>query len=292
MKTEEHPEKPKRAIGADRAILYILLALVVSLFGGFLWSLRWTPTHKIESDHYLALSAASEEDTREALAKAETLYRAYVDFWGIDEAPRRKHLLKIYASRAEFKRHNPTPAWAEALYQKPYCHQYIERDNGRRPYQWMIHEATHQLNFELSGFQLPQWAEEGFACYFSTSRLTGDRLELGAIDRRVYPIWWLDSLELSGDLAQDIADRKIMSIKSIVNDEKPLNINTRFNLYYIQWFTLVHFLLEGRDGEYKEAFLNTLRQNSGQIDFEKDIAPFKEIERQWYQHLRKMIASL
>jgi hypothetical protein len=240
----------------------------------------------LESEHYEALSNASIEDTRDALGIAEMLYQAYITFWDMEaESTDKKLLLKIYSSRKEFKRANPMSGWAEAFYKEPYCHQYIEAENENRPYHWMVHEAAHQLNNEVSHFDLPQWAEEGIACYFSTSKTADGKMTLGMIDSDTYPIWWLSSLGLSGDLSRDKADRKIMSIRSIVNDEKPLKMNRHVNLYYIHWFSLVHFLLEGEQRKYREAFIACVKKPSGLEAFEKNIGLYQMIEPQWYHHL-------
>lgn len=276
----------------NRKRLIIELLLVAALFSGYFWYTHWTPTHKLESEHYIALSNASVEDTQDALDRAEALYQAYTTFWDVKVAPNKKLLLKIYSSRKEFKRANLLSGWAEAFYREPYCHQYIESENVHRPYHWMVHEATHQLSNEVSQFKLPQWAEEGLACYFSTSRINEGRIRLGVIDRDTYPIWWLYSLGLSGDLLQDKAKQQIMSIKSIVNDEKPLKMSQHFNLYYIHWFSLVHFLLEGEQGKYREPFIASVIKASGLDAFEKNIGPYNQIEPQWYQHLSRTIDGL
>lgn len=88
--------------------------------------------------------------------------------------------------------------------------------------------------------------------------------------------------------ALDKADTKIVSIKSIVNDEKPLKMDRHVNLYYIHWFSLVHFLLEGEQRKYREAFIACVKRPSGLKAFEKDIGPYQLIEQQWYQHLLQM----
>ena len=117
------------------------------------------------------------------------------------------------------------------------------------------------------------------------------KINLGVIDRDTYPIWWLSSLGLSGDLSRDKAEKKIMSIKSIVNDEKPLKMNKYVNLYYIHWFSLVHFLLEAEQGKYRQAFMDCVKTPSGLDDFEKNIGPYQLIEQQWYRHLLRIINS-
>ena len=153
----------------------------------------------------------------------------------------------------------------------------------------MVHEATHQLNNEVSRFELPQWAEEGIACYFSTSKMDDGKMTLGVIDPDTYPIWWLSSFGLSRNLSRDKADKRIMSISSIVNDEKPLEMNQHVNLYYIHWFSLVHFLFEGEQGRYREAFMAWAKTPSGLDAFEENIGPYQIIEPQWYQHLLRII---
>jgi len=274
----------------DKKRLLIDLLLVAIVFGGYYWYTHWKPSHKMESEHYEAFSNAPIKDTEEALKKVETLWQTYTDFWNVKPEPAdKKLLLKIYSSRKEFKRANPMSGWMEAFYKKPYCHQYIDTEKENRPYHWMVHEATHQLNNEVSHFRLPQWAEEGIACYFSTSRMDDGMISLGVVDRDTYPIWWLSSLGLSGDMTRDIADKKVISIRSIVNDEKPLEMDQYFNLYYIHWFSLVHFLLEGEQGKYRQAFMACVKTPSGLDEFEKNIGLYQIIEQQWYRHLLQLI---
>jgi len=80
--------------------LLIDLLLVAVVFGGYFWYTHWAPAHKLESEHYHALSTVSIEDTQDALSKAETLYQAYTAFWDVKAGPAdKKLLLKIYSSR-------------------------------------------------------------------------------------------------------------------------------------------------------------------------------------------------
>lgn len=184
----------------DKKRLLIDLLLVAAVFGGYFWYTHWTPAHKLESEHYSALSNVSIEETHGALSRAETLYQAYTAFWDVKARPTdNKLLLKIYSSRKEFKRANPLPGWAEAIYREPYCHQYIEVKSENKPYHWMVHEATHQLNNEVSQFKLPQWAEEGIACYFSTSRMDAFEENIGPY-QLIEPKWYQQLLHIIDSL--------------------------------------------------------------------------------------------
>ena len=61
------------------------------------------------------------------------------------------------------------------------------------------------------------------------------------------------------------------------------------NLYYIQWFSLVHFLLEGENGKYRQAFMACVKTPSGLEKFEENIGQYQLIEEQWYQHLLQLV---
>jgi hypothetical protein len=50
----------------------------------------------------------------------------------------------------------------------------------------MLHEATHQLARQLSGFRRNRWIDEGLASYFSTRRLGDTGLQVGATDAQAY----------------------------------------------------------------------------------------------------------
>ena len=65
---------------SDKKRLLIDLLIAAAVFGGYFWYTHWTPEHKLESEHYRALSSVSIEDTQDALSKAETLYQAYTAF--------------------------------------------------------------------------------------------------------------------------------------------------------------------------------------------------------------------
>jgi hypothetical protein len=64
------------------------------------------------------------------------------------------------------------------------------------------------------------------------------------------------------------------------------------NLYYIHWFSLVHFLLEVEQGKYRQAFMACVKTPSGLEAFEENIGPYQLIEPQWYQHLLQITESL
>ena len=151
-----------------------------------------------------------------------------------------------------------------------------------------MHEATHQLNDAAARLRLPQWLEEGLACYVSTSRSVGNSLHLGDIDTNTYPVWWLDSLALSGDLDADKKHGSIIPLRAIFSGQGGPSMNRRFNLYYLHWWSLTHFLMHYENGQYKASLGRLIADGGGLSAFEKDIGPIETLERQWYGYLAEL----
>jgi hypothetical protein len=148
-----------------------------------------------------------------------------------------------------------------------------------------MHEATHQLNDAAARLRLPQWLEEGLACYVSTSRIVDDSLHLGDIDTNTYPVWWLDSLDLSGALDADKKRGAIIPLRVILSGRGGPSVNRHFNLYYLHWWSLTHFLIHYENGRYKAALGRLIADGGDLPAFEKHIGPIETIESRWYVYL-------
>jgi len=277
---------------ALRQRLLIYYVVVFSALGVFHWWFYWSPDFVRKSEHFVTESTADEAITDKAVKKAENIYRSYCHFWNVtnDEQPKitDKHKLRIYKSRLEFKSIHPTSGWAEAFYMPPTCYQYINR-KAENPYHWMKHEIIHQLHREVSSFKMKKWDNEGLACLFSTAKEIDGNIILGTIDSTTYPIWWIAKLNLTGDMKKDMRDKKIMKLKFIVEGKGGLNMDQHFNLYYIQWYSLVHFLVFGEDGKYRESFKKYVRNKSPIEEFEDYFGALDTIQKQWYDHLKNKI---
>lgn len=226
----------------------------------------------------------------------EILYRTYSEFFRGVLDLRQDHAklkIRLYRDRAEFKRCNPGSGWAEAFYDGQLCHAYYPAEEANH-YHWMLHEATHQLDIEVAGLALPRWLEEGLATYFSTSRVVVKDLppELGRVDLGTYPVWWLPSLRLSGEVAADQRSGQIIPLASVVLDLGGAeDVDKRFNLYYLHAWSLTHFLFHGQDGKYARPYLDLLRVGFSRERFERTIGPIPALEREWYDYLRGEILA-
>lgn len=272
----------------------VVLAMLVA--AGYWWSRDRRPQRsatiatvatgtQYESAHYRVTSTATPQQTQSVLAAAEALYAAYAQSFDLQqEAGHGKYQLMLYGSRAEFRAHNRSSAWAEAYYLAPTCYAYYA-EGVANPHHWMVHEATHQLNHELAGLKPAKWVNEGLASYFSASRLQAGRLHPGSIDPSTYPIWWLGDLGLSGDVQADIRDGRLVALRTLIASNDRADINRRFNAYYIGYWSFTHFLLHGEDGRYAAGFRALIRDGGTLADFERRIGPVDAIQAQWYEHL-------
>jgi hypothetical protein len=247
----------------------------------------WMADRRLTSEHYQIESTATEEQTREILAIAEMVYQSYDELFSDLPDYDRSHAklkMRLYQDRDEFKRQHPYNGWAEALYKAPYCYQYYSADEAN-PYHWMTHEATHQLNWEVAGLNLPRWLNEGVADYFGTSLIKDGTLQLGRIDKNTYPIWWLNTLGLSGDMAKDIQRNRLIPLRTIIEDQGGPDIDQFVNLYYVHWWSLAHFLFHYEDGKYRSAIRPLLLARGTVEAFEKHVGDIETIQKQWYHYL-------
>jgi hypothetical protein len=67
-------------------------------------------------------------------------------------------------------------------------------------------------------------------------------------------------------------------------------MNQNFNLYYLHWWTLTHYLFE--EPKFRDASLK-LMEHGGALDaFEKDIGPVDSILAGWFRYVRTIKAAV
>lgn len=247
----------------------------------------------VETVHYAITSTADDEQTRRVGAAVEALHDAYLAWFpDVGERPPNasKLRLTLYAHKGEFRANNRSSPWAEAYYLAPVSYAYYAKD-GPNPYHWMLHEATHQLNHEVARFPKTKWIEEGLGTYFGASRIVDGRLRPGEIDGDAYPIWWLDRTALTGDLDADIAAGRWIPIRALITGRDAPSIHSNVNRYYVQYWSLTHFLFHGNGGRHADAYRRLIAQGGTLENFERLIGPADRIERDWYRSLQARIAE-
>jgi hypothetical protein len=287
-----------------------LLILAGIFFAIFAWDrLRrhWSPTLVFETDlthwssdevvaegHYVIYSTATDAQTAEVGQVAEIVYAGYLQLarrLGLEIQPHPKLKIKLFKDRREFRHCNRVRGWAEAFYRKPYCYQYYAADEPN-PYHWMMHEAIHQRNAEAARLALPRWLDEGLACYLSTSRIVDGSLHLGRIDTNTYPVWWLEEIAVTGKLITDQVNGTVIPLRAIVSGRGGPDLDRQFNLYYLHWWSLMHFLMEFQDGAYRAGLSRVIAEGGGPDAFEKHIGDLETTERLWYDYVLELRRDL
>jgi hypothetical protein len=252
------------------------------------------PTPRIfETEHYTIESTATASQTRAQADAVESLFSAYAKFFGGmlgSQASMAKLQLVLYQDRQEFRAHSQASSWAEAYYLAPTCYAYLS-EGQPNPYHWMIHEATHQLNNEVAHFRIEKWINEGLASYFATSTIDADGLHPGHIDFHTYPIWWLSRLPLSGDMDRDIQAGRFIPLQTIVSGSGGPEFDRNVNLYYIEYWSLSHFLFHYRNGYYAARYRKLIVEGGSPEGFGKIVGPMDRVQGEWYGYLQERIAE-
>jgi hypothetical protein len=272
--------------------LIVLLLVAVGLAAWKYVPRPWHPSAKVETARYVILSTAAPAQTEEIARVVEALYGVYSNRFGALPTFRCQHAklqMKLYKDRREFRRVNPGLGWAEAFYRKPYCQAYYSSQEINS-HHWMLHEATHQLNAEVAHVTMAQWLEEGLAEYFSTSRFLKGQLVLGTIDPNTYPVWWIDDLATTPDLTANLQNGSVIPLRAIVTGHGGPSMNRHFNLYYLHWWSLTHFLFQTE--RHRPAVTALLEQGGGLETFEKRIGPVDTVQAEWHDYVRHLKAVL
>ena len=282
--------KPKLKPGQTRMLFYLLVLLGIAA-----WKFvprPWRASITLETAHHIIYSSAPRQQTENTAHALNLLYEAYSNRMGTLSQFQRQHpklMLKLFKDRDEFRWINPGLGWAEAYYRKPYCRAYFS-DAEINPYHWMLHESVHQLNREVAHLKLEKWLEEGLAEYFSTSRLTPNSLAVGRIDFNTYPVWWIDDIATTPDLAENLRNGSVIPLRCIISNRGGPSMNSQFNLYYLHWWTLTHFIFESP--RYRERALDLAQRGGGMEAFEQLIGPVDQIQTEWHSYVRHLKSTL
>jgi hypothetical protein len=241
----------------------------------------------LETHHYRIHYTGTLQQAELIGSAVEKLYAAYTSaFPPHGVTPPGKLTLVLYQDQAEFKQNNRSSPWAEAYYLRPACYAYFS--HGPNPYHWMLHEATHQLAREVSGFRRNRWIEEGLASYFATSKLDDAGLQLGVVDSHAYPIWWLSRYRLTGDAARDAAAEQFVPIQVLLTGLGGPHVDSSFNAYYVAAWSLTHFLFQHENGKYAPGYKQFLAQGAKPEDFTPLIGPVERVQAEWYRYLLEL----
>lgn len=121
-------------------------------------------------------------------------------------------------------------------------------DTSGQTWHVVQHEGFHQFaHFVIRG-ELPAWVNEGIAEYFGESIFTGDGFVSGVI-----PPWRLKRIQAELKVGR-LKSVKDMMLTSYAEWNGQLAIEN-----YDQAWSMVHFLAQGENGRYQEAFVTFMK---------------------------------
>lgn len=240
---------------------------------GLTWKNRW----ELDTTHFIVESNLALWDGIVACLDLEHTYRVWYDLVGEG--------VKIYdvTEIMEVHAHGDSGSYPEPGDGRPGFYDEGERvlsmlSEDGPPGGILAHEAVHQFFFMTAvrergmAGQIPQWLNEGLAVYFqeSAERVNGFlAYELGRPAQRRFK----DHV----DAPKRFELRRILTM-----DQGDFMASTHTAAKYGQAYTLVHFLLHGTEGRYREMFFDILqRAYDGQgsmSDFKKAL---EDREKEW-----------
>lgn len=283
-----HPERARWIWKPHYTRILAYLAVLLALVAWKFLPRPWHPSLALDTGHHLVYSTATRQQTEETAQVLDLLYTAYSHRLGPLETFEASHprlKVKLFKDRTEFRRINRNLGWAEAFYREPYCQAYFSASEIN-PYHWMLHESVHQLNREVAHLKLEKWLEEGLATYFSTSRMDSNGFVIGQVDFDTYPVWWIHELAITTNLSENVRNGSVIPLRAIITNRGGPSLNREFNLYYLHWWTLTHFVFENPG--CREHALELVSRGGGLEAFEQVIGPLDRAEAEWHTHVLRL----
>ena len=88
----------------------------------------------------------------------------------------------------------------------------------------------------------------------------------------------------------DIAHGGLIPLRAIIEGNGP-PIGAHVNTYYLQFWSLTHFLLHHDGGRHAPAYRRLLARGGTLADFEAAFGPIERVQAQWYVHLQAQLAA-
>jgi hypothetical protein len=105
-----------------------------------------------------------------------------------------------------------------------------------------------------------------------------------------YPVWWIEQIATSPAFGENVKNGSVIPLCSIITNRGSPPLNAYFNLYYLHWWTLTHFVFESP--EYREHALALVQRGGGLEAFEQVIGPLDKVQAEWHAYVRRLKLAL
>ena len=115
------------------------------------------------------------------------------------------------------------------------------------PFDSLIHESVHQFHRHVVRYDMPQWLDEGLACYVSSISLGDGTFDPNFIQRDAYPLNHIPYLRLTGNIEEDIKKQSHNTVAGYINQWPSAEYET-LNLIWCMFIgsVLFRFLIDGK----------------------------------------------
>lgn len=96
----------------------------------------------------------------------------------------------------------------------------------------------------------------------------------------------------SGSLERDLASGRLIALRPLIDGSGPPIGGRYLNLYYLQYWSLSHFLFHHDGGKHAAAYRRLLRGRGTLAEFERELGPVETIQAQWYAYLLEKRAEV
>jgi tetratricopeptide (TPR) repeat protein len=264
--------------------LAMLLCLIFSGATSHAVSAKDTWT-SVRSKNFYLIGNASEKEIRQVATKLEqfryvfTMLLTQVKF--SSPVPTTVVVFKSDNSYKPFKNNPNMAGYFQPGPDVNYITLTVEQRSSEGPYRTIFHEYVHLLINNTLGRSVPKWFNEGLAEYYSTFRVESDEKKVILGD-------------LIGNHVLYLRDQKVLPLRTLftVDEKSPYyNEGNKMNVFYAESWMLLHYLLQGNNGQRREQlgkFVALLDKNipveeafkqSFQVEFEGMEKEFKSYIR-------------
>ena len=103
-------------------------------------------------------------------------------------------------------------------------------------------------------------------------------------------MWWIEELATSPDLAENIKNGSVIPLHSIITNRGGPSMSSHFNLYYLHWWTLTHFIFESP--QYRDHALALVQRGGGLDAFEQIIGRVDKVQGEWHAYIRLLETAI
>lgn len=291
--THHHPQHPAAKILGERSVSEVAFQVQNQRRPHPKFGWPGQSYVQIRTDHFQILTNADLEAAKRLALHLEQLQAAwrqlFFEYWshpaalrnawkgsGLTDRQRRRFNVVLFADRAEYVNYlqqmepqaSITLGYYHGVSRQAFF--YVGEENEST---W-LHEATHQLFQETQRVRLPVgananfWALEAVAMYMESLQPCGSAWSVGGLEA--------ERLQIAR--YRRLVDQQFVPLATLSTwGQRQLQRDPNIQRIYSQAGGLAHFLMQGEQGKYRDAFLRLIREVYDRRDKPESLATLAEV---------------